>query len=117
LDGRVGDGESAGRNRVDSCVVDDFEAWTRVGSGVGGVGAKVMGIALTNEDVGGVTIRSEGEVVAEDGEDAVSVVGVIVRVRRWSGGVVGGRSCGRGCSWVVCVGIRSWVSCNWGSCS
>ncbi len=41
---------------VASCVVGDFERWTRVGTGVGGVSAKVMGIALTNEDVGGATI-------------------------------------------------------------
>ncbi len=59
LDRCVGDGESAGRNRVDSFVVRDFEAWTRVGTGVGGVSAKVMGIASTNEDIDGVTIRSE----------------------------------------------------------
>ncbi len=52
LDRRVGDGESAGCNGVDSCVVGDFEACTRVG----GVSAKVMGIASTNEDVGGATI-------------------------------------------------------------
>jgi hypothetical protein len=56
LDRRVGDGESAGCNGVDSCVVGDFEAWTRVGTVVGGVSAKVMGIASTNEDVGGATI-------------------------------------------------------------
>jgi hypothetical protein len=56
LDRRVGDGERAGCNRVDSGVVGDFEAWTRVGTGVGGVTAKVMGIASTNEDVGGATI-------------------------------------------------------------
>ncbi len=79
LDKCVGDGESAGRNRVDSCVVGDFEAWTRVGTGAGGVSAKVMEIASTNEDIGGATIRSECEVVAEDGEDAVSM-----RRRSWS---------------------------------
>ena len=56
LDRCVGDGELAGRNRVYSGVVGGFEAWTRVGTGVGVVIAKVMGIALTNEDVGGATI-------------------------------------------------------------
>ncbi len=56
LDRRVGDGESVRCNWVDSCVVGDFERWTRVGTGVGGVSAKVMGIASTNEDVGGATI-------------------------------------------------------------
>jgi hypothetical protein len=57
---------------------------------------------------------SEGEVVAEDGEDAVSVVGVGGRVRRGSGVVVWDRSCGRSCSWVVCVGSCSWGSYSWG---
>ncbi len=85
LDVGVGNGESAGCNRVDSCVLGDFEAWTRVATGVGCVGAKVMGIALTNEYVGCTAIRSEGEVVAEDDEDAVNVIGVVVRVGRWSG--------------------------------
>jgi hypothetical protein len=92
LDRCVGDGERAGRNRVDSGVVGDFEAWTRVGTGVGVVIAKVMEIALTNEDVGGATIGSEGEFVAEDGEDSVSVVGV----------------------GVMEVGSCSGVSCSWG---
>ena len=32
VDVGVGDGESAGRNRVDSCVVGDFETWTIVGT-------------------------------------------------------------------------------------
>ncbi len=118
LDRCVGDGERAGRNRVDSGVFDDFEAWTRVGTGVGGVIAKVRGIALTNEDVGGATIGSESEFVAEDGEDLVSVVGVGVRGRRGRGVVVGERSSWvmevESCSWVVCVGSCSWVSCSWG---
>ncbi len=115
MDRRVGDGESAGRNRVDSCVVGDFKAWTRVGTGVGGVSAKVMGIASSNEDVGSATIRSEGEVVAEDGEDAVSVAGVGVGVRRGSGVVVWDRSCGRSCSWVSCSWgwSGSWLRCSW----
>ncbi len=56
LDRRVGDGESARCNRVDSCVAGDFERWTRVETGVGGVSANVMGIASTNEDVDGATI-------------------------------------------------------------
>ncbi len=118
LDRCVGDEELAGRNWVDSGVVGDFEAWTRVGTGVGRVIAKVMGIASTNEDVGGATIGSEGEFVAEDGENSVVVVGVGVRGRRGKGVVVGERSSWvmevGSCSWVVGVGSCSWMSCSWG---
>jgi hypothetical protein len=82
---------------------------------------------LTNEYVGGAAIRSEGDVVAEDGEDAVSVVVVVVGIGRLSerwvseGGVeIGGGSCVGSCSWVSwswCSCSCSWVSCSWCSCS